>query len=154
MSASLGADLAAVFGRELDRVRDEIEAYEDEAALWRAQGAQKNAPGTLVLHIVGNLMHYIGAELGGTGYVRDRVAEFEDRDVPRSELLECVAECREVIVPVLEAVGDERMGATYPGVLPTHMAGVTTRAFLIHLTWHLGWHLGHIYYHRLALASD
>jgi len=154
MSGSLGGDLAEVFGRELDRVRDEIEAYGDEDALWRVQGAQKNAPGTLVLHLVGNLLHYIGAEIGGTGYVRDREAEFADRDVPRAELLARVAECRAVIVPVLESTDDEVMDGAYPGGLPGRMAGATTRAFLVHLTWHIGWHLGHIYYHRLALEPD
>jgi len=30
----------------------------------------------LVLHLIGNLSYYIGAEIEGSGYVRDRGAEF------------------------------------------------------------------------------
>jgi hypothetical protein len=154
MSGSVGGDFAAIFDRELGRLAREVEAYEDESALWSVQGGQKNSPGTLVLHLVGNLMHYIGAELGGTGYVRDREAEFSELGLPREELLMRVAECRTAIASVLESLSDDVMAATYPGEAPGGMEGVTTRAFLLHLTWHIGWHLGHIYYHRLALVSD
>ena len=154
MSGTMGSDFGEIFCRELDRLKSEIEAYEDESALWLVLGGQKNAPGTLVLHLAGNLMHFIGAELGGIGYVRDREAEFSDRDVSRAELLRRIAACRATIAPILEALSDDVMETTYPGTAPSRMVGITTRAFLLHLTWHIGWHLGHIYYHRLALASD
>src|SRR5690606_9811828 len=85
--SSLGKELSTHFDRELRHVADEIGAYRDEKNLWVMLGAQRNAPGTLALHLAGNLLHYVGAELGDTGYVRDRPAEFGDRDVPRDALL-------------------------------------------------------------------
>ena len=41
-----------------------------------------NSFGHLVLHITGNLNYYIGAQLAGTGYVRNRQREFSEKDLP------------------------------------------------------------------------
>lgn len=148
-----GRELAMILGREVGHVAEEIAAYRDEKNLWVMLGAQRNAPGTLALHLAGNLLHYVGAVLGGTGYVRDRGAEFGERDVPRAELLRRLAECRETVTRTLERVEADVLAAPFPGELPPPLAGMTTRALLIHLTWHLGWHTGQIYYHRLATES-
>ena len=153
MTGGAGRDFAWIFGRELEKLAHEVEAYSSEAALWHARGGQKNSPGTLALHLVGNLSHFIGAGLGGTGYVRDRAAEFTDRDVPRAELLDRIASCRASVVDVLESLDDAAVGGVYPAEPPAGMEGITTRALLLHLTWHLGWHLGQIYYHRLGASE-
>src|ERR1051326_8608767 len=39
-----------------------------------------NSLGHLILHLTGNLNHYIGAGIAGTGYVRNRPLEFTDPD--------------------------------------------------------------------------
>ena len=148
-----GKEFATILGRELGRAAEEIAAYEDERNLWVTAGAQRNAPGTLALHLAGNLRHYVGAVLGGTGYVRDRAAEFADRDVPRPELLRALNECREIVTRTLQDAEAELLAAPFPGALPPALAGMTTRAFLVHLIWHLGWHTGQIYYHRLSVES-
>lgn len=44
-----------------------------------------NSIGHLVLHITGNLNHYIGAGIANTGYVRDRPKEFADPNPPTPE---------------------------------------------------------------------
>ena len=82
-------ELSALFGRDLNKLMDELRAYPDEAALWwlpePSPGSDiKNSAGTLALHLVGNLRHFVGADLGGVPYVRDRVAEFGLWNVPRS----------------------------------------------------------------------
>src|SRR5262245_38164776 len=41
-----------------------------------------NSIGHLVLHLTGNLNHYIGATIAGTGYVRDRPREFTESAPP------------------------------------------------------------------------
>ena len=79
--------MAAIFERDLRALRREVEAYPDERDLWAQVPGVSNVAGTLVLHLAGNLQYYIGAVLGGSGYVRDRPAEFARRDVARSELL-------------------------------------------------------------------
>lgn len=149
----MGRDFAHIFARELDRLAGEIDAYQNEADLWRTSGSQKNPPGTLALHTVGGLLSMIGAALGGTGYVRDRDREFRERDVPRAEVVRRIRECRDIVVPVLESVDEATLEGAHPGKVPEHLKGITTRAFLLHLLWHVGWHQGHIYYHRLGLGE-
>ena len=73
--------------RELRAIRRSVEAYPDDASLWAQPAGLPNAGGTIALHVAGNLQHYVGTLLGGTGYVRDRDAEFARRDVPRAEIL-------------------------------------------------------------------
>ena len=62
--------------RDINRLQQEIEAYADESLLWQTPGTISNSAGNLCLHLAGNLQTYIGRELGGTGYLRDRPAEF------------------------------------------------------------------------------
>jgi len=145
-------ELARLFGRELDRLATEIAAYPSDEALWSTVGAQKNAPGTLGIHVAGGLSTFIGRALGGTAYVRDRDREFSERDLPREEVVRRIRECSDVVVPILADLDDERLEGTYPGGLPPQMEGASTHGFLLHLLWHLGWHTGQVYYHRLGLT--
>ena len=73
--------------RELATIADELESYRDESDIWKTVPGISNSAGTLALPVAGNLQHFIGADLGRTGYKRDREAEFLRRHVPRSELI-------------------------------------------------------------------
>lgn len=147
----LGPALAVVLGRELERMQREIAAYPDDASVWSTDGSVKNAPGTLALHLAGNLEAYVGAVLGNTGYVRDREAEFGDRGVSREGLVQRLAHAREVVVGTLEGLDDATLLAPFPGPLPPQLGEVSSVAFLIHLVWHFGWHEGQVDYHRRLL---
>lgn len=47
-----------------------------------------NSIGHLLLHLTGNLNYYIGAEIAGTGYVRQREVEFTDaQKKPKEQVL-------------------------------------------------------------------
>ena len=94
MSGALGADFARVMGRDLEALERQIASYPDDARVWRVGGSIQNSAGTLATHLVGNLEHFVGAVLGGSGYVRDREREFSERDVPRAELVERIARVR------------------------------------------------------------
>lgn len=153
MSGELGGDFAHILGRELDALAEQVGKYPDDASLWRVEGSILNSAGTLVLHLVGNLSHYVGAVLGGSGYVRDRDAEFQRRDVPRSELLAMIGTCKEDVVSALEALDDDQVTAAYPGQLPPFLTGATTHRFLVHLTGHFQWHKGQVDYHRRILTG-
>lgn len=69
-------ELIKLFQRDLDTLKKEIQSFREEGDLWRTTGSIKNPAGNLCLHLVGNLNNYIGKNIGGTGYVRDRDAEF------------------------------------------------------------------------------
>lgn len=148
----LASYLTTILARDLRALRREVEAYPDDASVWRSVPTIPNAAGTLVLHLAGNLQHFIGAELGKSGYVRDREAEFARRDVPRAELLREVDAAMQVVTTTMPTLTDADLGATYPS--PIAQRRVNTADMLLHLATHLTYHLGQIDYHRRALAGD
>ncbi|MVM32324.1 DUF1572 domain-containing protein [Spirosoma sp. HMF4905] len=141
--------LKALFRRDLERLRDEIDLYKDESKLWYIEKGIANSAGNLCLHLVGNLNTYIGAEFGKTGYVRNREHEFSLKNIPKAELLSMIDETMGIVDKALDMVTDEQLEEEYPMLVfdePT-----TTGYFLVHLTTHLTYHRGQINYHRRLL---
>jgi uncharacterized damage-inducible protein DinB len=151
-STDLAADLAAILDRDLRALRRELEAYPDERLIWEQVRGMPNSAGTLALHLAGNLQHYIGARLGGTGYVRDRDAEFARRDVPRAELVAEIERARKAVTAGLERVDAEAMGQDYPEAIGE--ARVRTAEYLVHLCTHFTYHLGQLDAHRRVVTGD
>ena len=143
--------LTELYERDLNKLKEEIELYADEADLWKTGGDIINPAGNLCLHLTGNLQHFFGAVLGGTGYVRDRDAEFSRKDVAKSELLADIDEAKNVVLATLEKLTEDDLAKPYP--IEVFGKPMTTGFFLTHLETHFNWHLGHINYHRRLLAS-
>ncbi|MBW3553893.1 MAG: DUF1572 domain-containing protein [Gemmatimonadetes bacterium] len=135
-----------VLARELRTVRREVEAYPDDELLWREVPGLPNSGGTLALHLAGNLQHYIGAVLGGTGYVRDRDAEFADRGLTRAEVSGRVQAAIDAVESSLARLAPEQATGQYPEAVLGRT--VRTADYLVHLVAHLGYHLGQLDYHR------
>jgi hypothetical protein len=152
MAYSLAAKIEKFLLRELGALRREVESYPDELLLWALPPGLPNSAGTLALHIAGNLRHYIGARLGGSGYVRDREEEFAARDVPRAALLDRLAAAEEAIRTTLHGLSEERLAEPYPEAIRGHP--LETGDFLVHLAVHLGYHLGQVSYHRRLVTGD
>ncbi len=143
--------LAKLFDRDLKKLKAEILLYKKEANLWKTDKEVTNCAGNLCLHLVGNLNTFIGANLGGTGYIRQRDKEFSLKDVPREELIRQIEEVMEIVVVTLKALTPETLEAEYTHrVFPEKM---TTAYFLTHLLAHLSYHLGQINYHRRLLDA-
>jgi len=142
----------AMLLRELAAVRRTIEAYPDDASVWALPAGLPNAGGTLVLHLAGNLQHYVGARLGGTGYRRDRDAEFSRRDVPRAVLLEEVDAAIAAVERTLPVLPESMLSQPYPEPVAGQVP--TTGDFLVHLAAHLAYHLGQLDYHRRVVTGD
>ena len=148
----LVAAVAAILDRDLQALAREIAAYPDERALWETPAGITNSGGTLAVHLAGNIRHYFGAKLGGTGYVRDRPAEFAARDVPRVTILAQIEEARAAVRAAAGRLTDERLDEDYPEVI----AGVrvATEEFLVHLVSHFAYHLGQLDYHRRVVTRQ
>ena len=144
--------LQTVILRELGAVRRTVEAYPDDATLWAERPGLPNVGGTLVLHLAGNLQHYLGAVLGRSGYRRDRDAEFSRRDVPRAVLLGEIDAAREAVQRGMAAVSDDILAVPYPE--PIAGRTVATGDFLVQLATHLAYHLGQLDYHRRVVTGD
>lgn len=148
---SVQGDYARFFGRELATVRDELLAYPGTAAIWTLPVGVPNSAGTLALHIAGNLRWFIGAQLGGSGYVRDREAEFGLRDVDRETLIRNVEAASDEVTRALAMLDDTRVDLPYP--LEVGGVRLPTGRFIGHLAVHLGYHLGQMDYHRRIVTG-
>ena len=107
---------------------------------------------TLALHLAGNIRHFVGAVLGGTGYIRDRDAEFSRRDVPRAGLLEEVEAARRDVETILPRLTDAVLAREYPMAVAGKR--INTADFLLHTATHFSYHLGQVDYYRRAVAGS
>ncbi len=141
--------LKTLFNRDLNKLKAELELYRNEKNIWLVENNIANTAGNLCLHLVGNLNAYLGAEIGGTGYLRNRDLEFSLKDIPRAELISMVEATITVVNNALDLLTEEDLQKEYPlQVLPQK---TSTEYFLVHLAAHLGYHLGQINYHRRLL---
>ena len=144
--------LKALFSRDLEQLKREIDQYQHEEKIWYTEKDITNSAGNLCLHLVGNLNAFIGAELGHTGYVRDRPLEFSLKNVPKHELLTKIDDTLAVVESTLDKLTAEQLAAAYPKEV--FGKPMTTEYFLVHLSSHLMYHLGQINYHRRLLDSN
>ena len=141
--------LKSLFYRDLNRLKTEIASYSKEENIWIVDQSIANSAGNLCLHLIGNLQTYIGAEIGKTGYIRNREAEFALRDIPRTVLLDGIDDTIRVVDQALDKMEEDDLAAKYPILVFDEMT--TTEYLLVHLTTHLTYHLGQINYHRRLL---
>lgn len=143
--------LQSFFKRDLNKLKDEIEKYTYETVIWKVDKEIANSAGNLCLHLVGNLNTFIGKELGGTNYIRNRELEFSLRDIPRAELIKKIGETIVVVENALSKLTENDLKEKYPVIV--FEKEMSTEYFLIHLATHLAYHLGQINYHRRLLDN-
>jgi uncharacterized damage-inducible protein DinB len=137
--------------RDLNRLKSEIENYTREENIWMVDKHIANSAGNLCLHLIGNLNTYIGKELGGTNYIRNRDLEFSLKNIPRSELVNKISGAIEMVEQVLTSLNEVELSKEYPIlVLDTK---TSTEYLLVHLATHLAYHLGQVNYHRRFLDA-
>lgn len=144
-------ELQSFFIRDLTKLKTEIEAYRDEKTVWKTDKDILNSAGNLCLHLVGNLNTYIGAQLGNSGYIRQRDLEFSLKDLPGSELVGQIEKTMEMILFSFGKLTEEDLKKEYP-IEPLGYK-MTTGYFLIHMLGHLNYHLGQVNYHRRLLDA-
>lgn len=145
------SSLKPLFQRDLCKLYREIDAYKREEDLWVIEKSISNSAGNLALHLVGNLNSFIGAQLGETGYERDRHFEFHGTGVPKNELLQQIDSTKAMVNQILDQIHPEQLDQDYP--IEVFDKKMTTGFFLIHLLGHLNYHLGQINYHRRLLTG-
>lgn len=143
--------LITLFERDLMKLKGELLAYRSEENIWKTEAQIPNSAGNLTLHLIGNLNAFIGAELGKSGYVRNRPLEFSDKDVPREKMIADIESTIQVIKMALGTLTEEDYSAEYP--IQVFEAKTSTEYLLIHLAVHLGYHLGQVNYHRRLLDT-
>ncbi len=145
----MAADLAqltrtALIG-ELEELRDAVRELVQplsQAQLWKKPVDPGNSIGHLILHLTGNLNHFVGAHLGNTGYVREREREFTEANPPdKATLLANLDGAVSTFHRVVAALNAEQLTAPHP-----EQRFGTVLKTLVHLVAHFALHRGQMSY--------
>jgi uncharacterized damage-inducible protein DinB len=145
MTAELtGLARTALIGA-LELQRDAVRQYAEElseAELWAKPVEPGNSVGHLILHLTGNLNHFVGAQLGHTGYVRDREREFTEQKPPaKADVLAGLDAAVATFRRVVGGLSAEQLAAPHP---ETRFGQVLPA--LVHLLAHFALHRGQMSY--------
>lgn len=140
--------LAGFYERDIRKLIEELNLFQNEANLWKTRGSVKNASGNLALHIIGGMNYLIGATLAHTGYVRNRDQEFTRKGVARQDL---VTQLEDLIPLIVQTVNTIDMNAEYPRMFDDEKR--SNSYVLIQLSLHLNYHLGQVNYLRRVLEA-
>lgn len=143
--------LIDLYTREINRLKNEISAFESDDLLWKQPDGLVNPAGNICLYTTGTLQHFIGNMIGDSGYIRNKEAELKARNLNRERLLEEVENMRQVVVDTLEQVSKTDLQKVFP--TKEFEEAVTTEFYLIHLLNTLSFHIGQISMIRTLAAE-
>jgi uncharacterized damage-inducible protein DinB len=130
--------------KKLAGVVHELAAPISDEQFWAKPFAFGNSFGHLVLHLTGNLKYYIGAQIAGTGYVRDRPLEFSDAARPsKREVLKKFDQAIEIVLDAINSQSAEDWSKEYTAV------GADARVrfeMVVQCATHLHHHVGQMMY--------
>lgn len=116
VSPLISRSFSGQFARVQAKIHSLLEPLTTEQ-LWTRPYPYGNSIGHLLLHLTGNLNYYVGAQIAGTGYVRDRPMEFADASQrPKSEVVADFDRALEMVQAALAAQRDADWAAPFSGV--------------------------------------
>jgi uncharacterized damage-inducible protein DinB len=150
LAADVGEEFARYFEHLAGRVERAVRSVPPQK-LYVKPFAYGNSIGHLVLHLTGNLNHYIGATIAGTGYVRDRPREFtESAPPPGAEVLGRFRDAVGMVVRTVRTLDDAGWRTAIHEEQP-----IRTRFGLVLVcAAHLNNHIGQMSYLVRALGHD
>jgi uncharacterized damage-inducible protein DinB len=148
LKSTIASDLTARYSK-LASVLRELAVPLSEEQFWIKPFAFGNSFGHLVLHLTGNLNYYIGAQIAGTGYVRDRPLEFSDAtQQPKAEALKKFDQAIEMVLGAINRQTAEDWSKEYTAV------GANARDrfdMMLQCATHLHHHIGQMMYLNFEL---
>jgi len=143
LKTTIAAALTARY-EKLAGVLHELAAPLTQERFWDKPFAFGNSFGHLVLHLTGNLNYYIGAQIAGTGYVRDRPVEFSDATRPsKAEVLKKFDQAIEMVITTINSQSPEDWSKEYTG---TGADAHNRMEMVLQCATHLHHHIGQIMY--------
>jgi len=131
-----------------EEVREQVHKWVDPLStedIWRKPYSYGNSIGHLVLHMTGNLNHYIGKNVAGTGYVRNRALEFSDPSkLPKQQVLANFDRTIDMVAATIRAQSADDFLKPYSD--PTEPRSNTRFALFLRMAAHAYHHVGQIIY--------
>jgi Protein of unknown function (DUF1572) len=147
--ARLAAEFSSYFRHLAARV-DRAARSVSEEQLWTKPFPFGNSIGHLILHLTGNLSHYIGSLIAGSGYMREREHEFTDpARYPLDELLAQFHQAIDMVVRTLDAQDDASFASAVRDQPPVR----TRLGLFLVCAAHLNNHIGQMSYLVQALRA-
>jgi len=151
LNGTIASRLAARYTKLAGWVRELAAPLSDEQ-FWTKPFPFGNSFGHLVLHLSGNLNYYIGAQIAGTGYLRDRPREFTEAARPsKDDVLKKFDEAVEMVVRTIRAQSAEDWSATYAA---TGADAQDRFGIVLSCATHLHHHIGQMMYLGFELKRD
>jgi len=151
---NLGKTVASAFSTHFEKHAAALHALAaplSESQFWTKPFVFGNSFGHLVLHLTGNLNYYIGAQIAGTGYVRDRPLEFSDGSPPsKADALKRFDEAIGMVLRTIKNQSEEDWSKAYSG------AGADARSrfeMIMQCDSHLQHHIGQMMYISFAFKK-
>jgi len=136
--------LAAYYEEVRDKIHEWVAPLSTEQ-LWRKPYPYGNSVGHLLLHLTGNLNHYIGARIAGTGYLRSRPLEFTDASKPpKEQVLANFDRAIDMVAATIRKQSSDDL--TMPYSDPTEPRSNTHFAIFLRMAAHAYHHVGQIIY--------
>lgn len=141
--STLSSVLRVRYTANAARVR-ELAAPLTNTEFWHKPYPYGNSFGNLVLHFTGNLNYYIGAQIAGTSYVRDRPREFNDPNPPSKEkAIESFDDAVHMVLKTIDSQSPEDWSVEYSAI----GTDATNRlAMFVQCAAHIQHHLGQMIY--------
>jgi uncharacterized damage-inducible protein DinB len=146
MTNTMDSIASALVGRftKFAIVLHDLAAPLSEQQFWSKPFPFGNSFGHLVLHLNGNLNYYIGAQIAGTGYVRDRPREFADPAPPsKAEALKKFDEAVAMVIQTIRGQSAEDWTKPY---IATGADAKDRFDMILQCTTHLHHHIGQMIY--------
>jgi len=143
LDATLVSVLADRYTSNLARVC-ELAAPLTDKQFWTKPFPYGNSFGHLVLHLIGNLSYYIGAQIADTGYIRDRAREFTEPNPPsKEEALKRLSDAVEMVIKTIRTQPSGDWAKPYSAV----GTNCSTRLdMVVQCAAHMQHHLGQMIY--------
>jgi len=140
----IAPELSGYYQERADAIHKLVDPLTTEQ-IWAKPYSYGNSVGHLLLHLTGNLNYYVGTEIAGTGYVRNRPLEFSDAERhAKEDVLKKFDAAITLARATLEKQTEQDWSAPYSAKGMEH-AGTRFYIF-VNCAAHLGHHTGQIIY--------
>jgi uncharacterized damage-inducible protein DinB len=138
LAATVVAEYVRYYRHLASRVERAVRSLPKEK-VWVKPFPFGNDIGHLLLHLTGNLNHYVGAVIGRSGYVRDRPREFTDDARPDAErVLADFQKAIDLVVKTIESLDANGLMRPIPDQQPIQTAFGLLLVCASHLNNHIG----------------